>query len=305
MTPTELTVIEAGYAAAPSTAPEAVAWCERYARRHAENFTVVSRVLPKRLRPAMYTVYAFCRFTDDLGDIAAGDRLALLDEWERDLERAFRGEGRHPIHRALSAVIPAYGLEITPFRRLIAANRRDQQQSRYPTYQDLLTSCDASANPVGHMVLALFGYHDAARRALADAICTALQLANHWQDVARDAAAGRIYLPLEDLRRFGVSEAQILDRRADASFRALMQFEVDRAETLFRLGEPLADTVSRELRVDLRLFTAGGRAVLRAIARQDYDVLSRRPVIPGWYKGWLAARAIVGIPGRGTCLGGG
>ena len=292
MVATDANPIEAGYSDPPVGRQTAARWCERYARRHSENFTVVSWFLPRRLRPAMYTVYAFCRFTDDLGDEAGGDRLALLDEWERDLERGFAGRGHHPITVALGEAAERYPLEIDCFRRLIEANRRDQRQTRYPTFQDVLDSCDYSATPVGHMVLGLFGYSDGHRRALGDATCTALQLANHWQDVARDYAAGRLYLPLEDLRRFGVDEAQIGERRCNDNFRALMQFEVDRAEALFRRGLPLVGLVERDLRIDLELFTAGGRAVLRGIEEQNYDVLSRRPTVSAWRKGALTLSAL-------------
>lgn len=283
--------IEEGYAIAPRDAAGAAAWCERYAKAHSENFTVVSFLLPRQLRAPMYTVYAYCRFTDDLGDEAPGDRLALLDEWEAELGRAFAGGARHPIAVALGEVAGAHPLTPEPFARLIEANRRDQRQSRYETFQDLLDYCDDSANPVGQMVLGLFGYTDAYRVSLSNATCTALQLANHWQDVARDYAAGRLYLPLEDLRRFGVEETQIPAQRCDADFRALMQFEVDRAEAYFRQGEPLASMVERRLRLDLELFTSGGRAVLRAIERQHYDVLRRRPTVSKAQRGWLALRA--------------
>ena len=293
--------IEAGFDIAAT--PEAAArWCERYARRQYENFTVVSRFLPASLRPAMFTVYAFCRFTDDLGDAAAGDiadrgaaRLALLDEWEAETDRAFAPGGagpRHPISVALRRVAQEAPLNPESFRRLIEANRIDQRQSRYQTFADVLHYCEHSANPVGEMVLALFGYTDAERLRLSDATCTALQLANHWQDVARDYRAGRVYLPLDDLARFGVEEAQIPEQRCDANFRALMRFEVDRAESFFREGLPLIEMVDRPLRVDLQLFSDGGRAVLRAIERQHYDVLRHRPTVSGAHKAWLALRAL-------------
>lgn len=288
----EPNLIDAGYAATPADPEAAAHWCERYAKQHYENFSVVSWFLPKRLRAPMYSVYSFCRFTDDLGDEAEGDRLALLDEWDGELRRVFDGGARHPITVALGNVARAYPIEPEPFLRLIEANRRDQRQERYTTFRDLLEYCEYSANPVGEMVLALFGYTDTTRIALSNATCTALQLANHWQDVARDYAAGRMYLPLVDLKRFGVAEEQIPAKQCDSNFRALMRFEVDRTEAYFRQGEPLAATVERDLRIDLQLFTAGGRAVLRAIERQDYDVLSRRPAISDPYKAWLTVRAL-------------
>ena len=285
--------IRAGYALRtrkgdPLDERAALAWCERYAKRQYENFTVVSWLMPKRRRASMYGLYAFCRFTDDLGDKAGGDRLALLDEWERDLERAFVEEGRHPIMVALGEIARRHPLSIDSCRRLIEANRRDQRQTRYETFQDVLEYCDYSANPVGQMVLSLFDHTDEERVALSDATCTALQLANHWQDVSRDYAMGRLYLPLDDLRRFRVSEAQIAERLCDENFRALMRFEVDRAEALFLRGKGLVSLVDPDLQLDLELFTAGGLAVLRAIEAQHYNVLARRPTISNWQKGRLA-----------------
>lgn len=284
--------IEAGYAEAVADPAVAALWCQRYARQHYENFSVVTRFLPRPLHSPMYTVYSYCRFTDDLGDEAEGDRLALLDEWAAELGRSFEGAASHPIMVALAEVRKSYPLRRSPFERLIEANRHDQRQTRYETFQELLEYCDYSANPVGEMVLGLFGYDDDQRIALSNATCTALQLANHWQDVARDYEAGRLYLPLEDLRRFGVSEGQIPAKQADDAFRSLMRFEIDRAEALFRQGAPLIDQVDRDLRLDLRLFTAGGQAVLRAIEGQNYDVLTRRPTISGRRKAWMLMNAL-------------
>ena len=214
---------------------------------------------------------------------------------KRRTERAFAGgaESRHPISVALAQVARDAPLNPDCFRRLIEANRIDQRQPSYQTFQDVLSYCDYSANPVGQMVLAVFGYSDAERLAYSDATCTALQLANHWQDVARDYRAGRIYLPRDDLARFGVAESQIPAKQCDDNFRALMQFEVDRTEAFFREGLPLIDMVDRSLRVDLQLFSDGGRAVLRAIAAQDYDVLHHRPTVSGVRKGGLALRALL------------
>lgn len=287
----EPNIIEQGYSGAIASPAAAAAWCETYAKQHTENFTVVSRFLPKRLRGPMYTIYAYCRFTDDLGDEATGDRLALLEEWDADLLRAFDGTPRHPINIALSHLSQDYPIQPAPFLQLNEANKLDQRQRRYATYADLLQYCELSANPVGRMVLAVFGYADVERLTMSDATCTALQLANHWQDVARDFAIDRIYLPREDLDRFGVTEEQITARRFDIHFRDLMRFEVDRAEALFRQGEPLTATVSKDLRVDLELFTDGGRAILQAIERQGYDVLSRRPTIGAARASWMVARA--------------
>ena len=284
---------------------DALRWCQRYTRRHGENFTVVSWFLPRELRAPMFAVYAFCRYTDDIGDESEGapeERSGRLDLWQEDLERAFAGDQPlHPINVALQRVAESKPLKADPFRRLIEANRLDQQKSRYSTFQDVLAYCNLSANPVGEMVLALWDidteseagrYH----RDLSDATCTALQIANHWQDVRRDYLdAGRIYLPQEDLRAFGLTEQDIAEgirqRRCPAGYRTMMRFQVDRAEAWFRKGERLIDEVPPELAIDLRLFTDGGRTVLKAIERQNYDTLSRRPTVGNTTRAWLALRA--------------
>ena len=268
--------------------------CEKLARTHYENFSVGSRLLPKRLRRHFYSIYAFSRGVDDLGDEAAGDRPALLDLWERQLDACYTDSGNtvsrspgelddasptHPYFVALSETIRIFDIPVEPLRRLIEANRRDQQTVRHETYDDLLEYCTYSANPVGHLVLYLGGIRDPGLQVLSDHICTALQLTNFWQDVKRDFDIGRIYIPLEDLDRFGVSEGQISEGRADSRFRALMRFQIDRARQLFIHGSPLSKHLDRTLRADLALFTRGGLAVLRKIERQDYDVLSTRPTL--------------------------
>ncbi len=287
------------------SADDALRWCRRYTRRHGENFTVVSWFLPRELRAPMFAVYAFCRFTDNLGDESDGspaERLERLDRWQADLELAFDGsQPQHPINVALRQVAGEKPLRPDPFRRLIEANRLDQRNTRYETFQDVLAYCDLSANPVGEMVLALWGIDTETeegqyRRDLSDATCTALQIANHWQDVRRDFLdSGRIYLPLEDIRRFGLSEAEIAEgieqKQCPDDFRTMMRFQVDRAEAWFRKGERLIEEVPRALAIDLRLFTDGGRAVLKAIERQDYDTLSRRPRVCKSTRAWLALRA--------------
>ncbi len=287
------------------SADDALRWCRRYTRRHGENFTVVSWFLPRELRAPMFAVYAFCRFTDNLGDESDGspaERLERLDRWQADLELAFDGsQPQHPINVALRQVAGEKPLRPDPFRRLIEANRLDQRKTRYETFQDVLAYCDHSANPVGEMVLALWGIDTETeegqyRRDLSDATCTALQIANHWQDVRRDFLdSGRIYLPLEDIRRFGLSEEEIAEgieqKQCPDDFRTMMRFQVDRAEAWFRKGERLIEEVPRELAIDLRLFTDGGRAVLKAIERQDYDTLSRRPRVGKSTRAWLALRA--------------
>ena len=286
-------------------AADALRWCQRYTRRHGENFTVVSWFLPRKLRAPMFAMYAFCRYTDNIGDETEGspeDRVARLNLWQDDLERVFASDQpQHPINIALQRVAETKPLKADPFCRLIEANRLDQQKSRYDTFQDVLSYCDLSANPVGEMVLALWDIDTETeagrvRRDLSDATCTALQIANHWQDVRRDFLdAGRIYLPREDLHAFDLAEDDIAQgirrQQCPQGFRTMMRFQVDRAEAWFRKGERLIDEVPPELAIDLQLFTDGGRAVLKAIERQDYDTLSRRPRVSKSTRAWLALRA--------------
>ena len=293
--------IEAGFDIAAT--PEAAArWCERYARRQYENFTVVSRFLPASLRPAMFTVYAFCRFTDDLGDEAAGDaadrgaaRLALLDEWEaRDGSRVRAGRPRSPPPDRRRAAPGRAGGAAQP-RGLPPpdrGNRIDQRRSRYETFADVLHYCEHSANPVGEDGAGAVRLHRRRAPAPLRRHLHGAATGQPWQDVARDYRAGRVYLPLDDLARFGVEEAQIAEGRCDANFRALMRFEVDRAESFFREGLPLSRWWIAPCGVDLQLFSDGGRAVLRAIERRNYDVLHHRPTVSGPHKAWLALRAL-------------
>ena len=273
----------------PDYLDAAFALCEDLARTHYENFSVGSRLLPKRLRRHFYSIYAFSRGVDDLGDEAAGDRLALLDLWEQQLDACYPDSGSpdprhnapptHPYFVALSETIRIFDIPADPLMRLIEANRRDQQTIRHETYDDLIDYCTYSANPVGRLVLYLGGVREPGLQEMSDHICTALQLTNFWQDVKRDYEIGRIYIPLEDLDRFGVSEEQISEGKTDDRFRALMRFQVDRARKLFVAGHPLGDHLERFLGSDLALFTRGGLAVLQAIERQDYDVLSTRPTL--------------------------
>jgi squalene synthase HpnC len=279
-------------AAAPSL-EEARAYCERLARRHYENFSVATWFLPRRVRPHFYSVYAYCRISDDLGDEVGNPQhaLQLLDIWEGELDACYAGRPRHPVFVALKETVRECDIPRQPFADLLTAFRRDQRVSRYETFEDVLGYCRYSANPVGHLVLYVCGYRDGERQQLSDYTCTALQLANFWQDVTVDYGKGRIYLPLEDLRRFGVSEKDIAERRATPQFLKLMRFEVERAREWFRKGLPLAQKVDGELAIDIELFSQGGVAILQAIGKQGYDVLRRRPVISKPGKLALVARA--------------
>ena len=242
------------------------------------------------------------------GDVEAY-RLALLDIWQSELETCYAGTPEHPIMVALQETIQTFDLPPEPFLKLIEANRMDQRRQRYPTYADLLHYCDHSANPVGHLFLYLFGYRDAERQRLADATCTALQLTNFWQDVARDYQKRRIYLPQEDLARFGYTEAELDQGVFNDSFRRLLAFEVERAMTLFREGAALVPTLEGPARLDVALFTRGGVAVLDAIRKRGYDVLTARPTLSRSRKAalflstWLSWKLgigkdkVMGLPG--------
>ncbi len=272
---------------------EAYAHCAAIAKGHYENFSVATWLLPRTLRPYFHAVYAFCRHTDDLGDEAGGDRTQLLDAWERELDTAYRGTPTNLIMVALQDVISRFEIPDEPFRRLIQANRMDQGKVRFQTYDDLLHYCDHSATPVGRMVLAVLGDKTEESGRLSDATCTALQLANFWQDVSRDYAMGRIYIPLADMEAFGYTEEELKGGVANDAFRNLMRSEVQRAQELFERGLPLAGRLSGRVRLDVALFSKGGMRVLEAIRQQDYDVLSHRPTVGTGRKLWLALSTAV------------
>ncbi|HEX6465936.1 MAG TPA: squalene synthase HpnC [Terriglobales bacterium] len=283
----------------PEQAPtlaQAQAYCERLAHSHYENFSVATWFLPKRLRPHFYSVYAYCRISDDLGDETGDPQLSLqlLDEWQGELDACYAGQARHPVFVALAETIRQCQVPKAPFANLLQAFRQDQTVARYETFEDLLGYCVNSANPVGHLVLYLCGYRDEERQRLSDFTCTALQLANFWQDVSVDYGKGRVYLPLEDLRRFGVSEQEIASRQTTPQFLEMMRFEVARAREWFERGLPLVEKVDKELALDIELFTRGGQEILRAIERQEFDVLRSRPVISKFRKLSLVARALLG-----------
>jgi len=282
-------------AQAPSLA-EARQYCRRLARSHYENFSVASWFLPPSLRQHFFNVYAYCRISDDLGD-EVGDpaaSLRLLDQWEMELHACYAGSPRHPVFVALAETVRGFDIPKQPFADLLTAFRQDQTIIRFPVFQDVLNYCRNSANPVGHLVLYLCGYRDSERQALSDFTCTALQLANFWQDVSDDYGKGRIYLPLEDLSRFQVAEQDIAERRNTAAFCELMRFEVSRAREWFARGLPLIKKVDKQLAVDLELFSRGGQEILNAIERQDFRVLGRRPSISKTRKLALVARAALG-----------
>ncbi len=275
----------------PPSLDEARRYCERLARSHYENFSVATWFLPRRLWPHFFSVYAYCRISDDLGDEVGDPResLDLLDAWEGELNACYAGSPRHPVFVALAETVRACDIPRQPFADLLKAFRQDQTVQRYATFDDLLGYCRYSANPVGRLVLYVCGYRDDARQQLSDSTCTALQLANFLQDVALDYEKGRIYIPLEDLTKFGVSEADIAGGNATPAFRELMRFQVARARKWFEQGLLLASQVDSSLALDIELFTRGGQEILNAIEAQNFDVLRSRPVISKARKLWLVA----------------
>jgi squalene synthase HpnC len=301
----ERELIERGWSALPPeyripdrrpTLEEARAYCRRLATTHYENFHVASWFLPARLRPHFHSIYAYCRIADDLGD-EVGNReqsLALLDLWGRELDACYRGEARHPVFVALADTVRACDIPQQPFADLLVAFRQDQNVMRYPSMDDVLDYCRYSANPVGRLVLYACGYRAPEMFLLSDFTCTALQLANFWQDIRSDYERGRIYLPVDDMQKFGVDEATIARREPTAAFRELVRHEVDYARQLFINGLPLIEMVDRELALDLDLFSQGGLEILHAIERRHYDVLTMRPVISKVRKLGLLARALTG-----------
>jgi len=278
----------------------APAEAERYTRwlatHHYENFNVVSWLLPRHLHQHFYNVYAYCRWSDDLGDEVADPAraLKLLDAWEHELRLIYEeGAGpAHPVLIALRETIRAKDIPLQPFCDLLRAFRRDQSVHRYATWDEVLDYCVYSANPVGRLVLYLCGYRDEPRQKLSDYTCTALQLANFWQDVSRDLEKGRIYIPLEALAAHRLTEEDIVNRRFDARYTALMASLITRTRELFRAGQPLAQTVQRFLRVDLEMFSGGGLAILDAIEASGYNTLEHRPSLSKWTQAKLLGKTL-------------
>jgi len=311
--------LPAGYRIPPETPAleEAEAYCRRLARSHYENFSVATWFLPKRLHQHFFNVYAYCRISDDLGDEVGAPplSLALLDRWEDELNAMYRKLGdatapaprpnpalagavaagpRHPVFIALSETVRRFGIPRHEFADLLTAFRQDQTVARYQTFDDVLGYCHNSANPVGRLVLHLCGYQDPERQALSDATCTALQLANFWQDIPEDLKKGRIYIPLDAMERYGYTEEDLEAGRESPAFRAVMREIVGIARELFERGLPLSGMVSGRLAVDIDLFSRGGMFGLEKIEAQDYNVLRRRPSVTKAERVWL----LLGTLGR-------
>jgi squalene synthase HpnC len=270
------------------------AYCARLTNSHYENFSVASLLLPRHLLRHFHAVYAYCRWSDDLADeIGGGARaLELLRWWREELMRCYDGQPRHPVMVALQPTIRRFTIPPKPFLDLLSAFEQDQHVKRYRNDEELRHYCERSANPVGHLVLYLAEAFNERRAALADCICTALQLTNFWQDVARDYQIGRVYLPQENRARFGYTEEDLQANRFTPAFAALMRFEVDQARELFYRGYPLVEDVPHDIQADVELFAEGGLAILRKIEELDYNVWARRPTLAKWEKGKLVARAL-------------
>ncbi|HEY1253285.1 MAG TPA: squalene synthase HpnC [Terracidiphilus sp.] len=282
----------------PNVAPtleEAQAWCRELAETHYENFHVASWFLPKNLRPHFHSIYAYCRVSDDLGDEVGSTEaaLALLELWGQELDACYEGRTRHPVFVALAETIKKCSIPKEPFADLLTAFRQDQSVARYQTMDEVLAYCRYSANPVGRLVLYASGEANEENFRLSDATCTALQLANFWQDVRSDyTERGRIYIPQKDMNFFHVREEEIAEGNATQAFCDLMRSEVADARLLFEEGLPLIGKVNRELAIDLDLFSRGGLEILRAIEECGYDVLSARPAISKGRKMKLMLRAV-------------
>jgi hydroxysqualene synthase len=285
----------------PCSVDEAFAYCERMARSHYENFPVGSLLIPRDRRRYVYSIYAFARTADDFADEGYGDdgldeagRLAALDDWERKLEASYRGEASHPVFIALAETAKDLRLPVRLFRDLLSAFKQDVTKRRYANFDEVLDYCARSANPVGSLILLLFGYHEERLHRLSDSICTGLQLANFWQDVAVDIRKDRIYLPQDEMADFGVSVDDLRDGRSSDRAAALLRVQVERTRRFFEDGRGLPGMVSGRLAVELRLTWLGGMRILRRIEEQGYDTLRARPVITKWDKIVLLLRSLIG-----------
>ena len=276
-----------------STLP-APRYCRRVTLGHYENFSVASLLLPRRLLRHFHAVYAYCRWADDLADEAGGGQRALdlLAWWRGQLLACYDGEPTHPVLIALRPTIRRFRIPPEPFLDLLTAFEQDQRVKRYQTFDQLLDYCRCSANPVGRLVLYLGEVFDRERAALSDSICTALQLANFWQDVDRDFTIGRVYLPEEDRRCFGYDDDDLEARRFTPAFTKLMRYQVDRTRALFLRGRPLIDLMPPDLRIDVDLFIRGGLAVLRKIEQGGFNVWAKRPIVSKWDKITLLAGVV-------------
>jgi squalene synthase HpnC len=278
------------------TPHEAYRFCERITYDHYENFPVASLFLPREKRQHVCAIYAFARIADDFADepgLTLAERIESLNEWEEQLAEVYRGQATHPVFVALRETIDRFEIPHYLFHNLLTAFRSDVTTHRYETFDDVLEYCTNSANPVGRLVLLLFNYRSEGMMELSDSLCTALQLANFWQDVSVDLNKDRIYIPLEDIREFGYSEEQLFSRHVTQEFKDLLMFQVERAERLFQEGKPLLSAVGRDLAFELRLTWHGGMRILRKIDRLGYDVLTHRPILSRIDKAGILLKAFL------------
>jgi squalene synthase HpnC len=282
-------MMDAAQAALPSSVTDRV-----MAKARSENFPVASRFLPAAIRHHLFAIYGFARLVDDIGDEAPGDRLRWLAWLEDEVDRVYDGTPTNPLMRRLVPTVIRFGIPREPFDQLIAANRQDQEVQAYATFGELVRYCELSANPVGHLVLYVLEKATPSRMRRSDDVCTGLQLVEHWQDVAEDLARGRVYLPQEDLDRFGVGRGDLSAPRAGIAFRRLMAFEVGRARDLLDRGAPLAADLEGRAGLAIAGFVAGGRSALDAIGRAGYDVLSSSPRPSRPRRAWTFLRVAAG-----------
>ncbi|MCX6344829.1 MAG: squalene synthase HpnC [Armatimonadetes bacterium] len=265
--------------------------CALLAKHHYENFTVGSILLPRELRKHVFNIYAYCRICDDLAD-ETNDRelsLRLLDWWREELHSCYECKPRQSVFQALAETIDRYDLPMQPFEDLIDAFVQDQHVTRYATFEQLLHYCSRSANPVGRLFLCLLGYRDETRQQLSDYTCSALQLANFWQDIGSDYLRGRIYVPQEDMQRFGYTEAELRNHILNAGFVHLMRFEINRTREFFEHGASLPAMIGGSAAADVELFSNGGLALLQSIERQNFDVFRSRVTVSKSRKAMMMA----------------
>ncbi len=283
------------------SAPEALMYCERLTKAHYETLPVGSLLVPRPLRKHVYSIYAFARTADDFADegyenstLTETQRLAALQDWQQNLENCFAGKADHPIFIALAATVKELNLPIKPLSDLLSAFKQDVFKTRYANFDEVLDYCTRSANPVGRLILLLFGYQDERLHRLSDHICTALQLANFWQDVSVDIRKDRIYLPQEEVQQFGVTIEDLREAKFSKHFAELMKFQVERTWELFHQGRELPELVSGRLKYELRLTWFGGANILKQIEALGYDTLTQRPANSTFDKLRLLARTLMG-----------
>ena len=279
---------------------ESYEYCERITRKHAENFPVGSLLIPKNRRKHVYSIYAFARTADDIADegyeggINTGGRLAALDEWEQKLEACYRGQASHPVFIALSLTAQELQLPLELFRDLLSAFRQDCVKRRYANFDELVDYCARSANPIGRLILLLFDYREERYHRLADEITTGLQLTNFWQDVAVDIMKDRVYLPENEMNRFGVSSDDLRERRFNGRYAALIKFQVERTKDFFGRGSALPALLRGRIALEVRLTLLGGMRILEKIEERGYDTLNARPKLQGRDKVRLMVKLLTG-----------